>query len=88
MTQVCSDGRNEAEPIVLVKLFQSTGKNIKLWHVGTQNGVNGKKRQPKYVHMTKRMSCGSLQLFAPKVTTIQSYLFWLPVPAPWPRPSG
>ncbi len=21
----------------------------------------------------------------PKVTTIQSYLFWLPVPAPWPR---
>ncbi len=37
---------------------------------------------------TKRMSCGSLQLFAPKVTTIQSYLFWLPVPAPWPRPSG
>ncbi len=33
----------------------------------------------------KRMSCGSLQLFAPKVTTIQSYLFWLPVPAPWPR---
>ncbi len=26
MTQVCSDGRNEAEPIVLVKLFQSTGK--------------------------------------------------------------
>ncbi len=27
---------------------------------------------------TKRMSCGSLQLFAPKVTTIQSYLFWLP----------
>ncbi len=37
---------------------------------------------------TKRMSCGSMQLFAPKVTTIQSYLFWLPVPAPWPRPSG
>ncbi len=37
---------------------------------------------------TKRMSCGSLQLFAPKVITIQSYLFWLPVPAPWPRPSG
>ncbi len=37
---------------------------------------------------TRRMSCGSLQLFAPKVTTIQSYLFWLPVPAPWPRPSG
>ncbi len=24
------------------------------------------------------MSCGSMQLFAPKVTTIQSYLFWLP----------
>ncbi len=31
------------------------------------------------------MSCGSLQLFAPKVTTIQSYIFWLPVLAPWPR---
>ncbi len=30
MTQVCSDGRNEAKPIVLVKLFQSTGKKHKV----------------------------------------------------------
>ncbi len=44
--------------------------------------------QVKLDDRTKRMSCGSMQLFAPKVTTIQSYLFWLPVPAPWPRPSG
>ncbi len=37
---------------------------------------------------TKRMSCGNFAAVRPKSHNNLILSFWLPVPAPWPRPSG